>query len=196
MRAPSLPPDPPPLEPGLLAESPADAGAAIVASYEELRRVARAALAAEQTGHTLQTTALVHEAWLRLTDSSAVPWHDRRRLLVVAATAMRHVLIDHARRRRAGKRGGGLVPLALDADVAAAGEAPELLLAVDDALQRLVHVAPRLAQVVELRYFLGLTDAEIATALGVTSRTVTRDWQKARAWLAAMLSDRTPDSTP
>ncbi|HMS02957.1 MAG TPA: ECF-type sigma factor [Gemmatimonadaceae bacterium] len=196
MREPALPPEPSPLETGLLAASPSDAGAALVASYEELRRIARAALAAEQTGHTLQTTALVHEAWLRLTDSSAVPWHDRRRLLVVAATAMRHVLIDHARRRRAGKRGGGLVPLALDADVAVESARPELLLAVDEALQRLAHVAPRLAQVVELRYFLGLTDAEIAAALGVTTRTVTRDWQKARAWLAAVLSDPAPDSTP
>lgn len=156
--------------------------------YDELRRLARRALDGEQTGHTLDTTALVHEAWLRLADSAQVPWEDRGRLLAVAATAMRHILVDHARKRRALKRGGAPIAVDLDKVQLSTDESLDLLVALDDALARLGALSPRLVQVVECRFFVGLTEEETATALGVTSRTVRRDWLKAKGWLAAVMS--------
>jgi RNA polymerase sigma factor (TIGR02999 family) len=152
--------------------------------YEELHRIARHHLRREAEGHTLSTTELVHEAYLRLVDQDRVQWIDRAHFLAVAARAMRRILVDHARRRLAGKRGGALRPVSLD-EVASLGtdDRAEILLTLDEALSRLAALDPRLEQVVECRFFGGLTEAEAAAALGVTDRTVRRDWVKAKGWL-------------
>jgi len=155
--------------------------------YRELREMARRRLRREQPGVTLQTTALVHETYLRLVDQRRVEWRDRGHFLALAATMMRRVLIDRARARRAGKRGSGDVAIPLT-DVAAAGLDPAVeVLAVDRALERLARDFPRPARVVELRFFGGLEMAEIGAALDVTERTAQRDWTFARAWLAREL---------
>lgn len=151
--------------------------------YEHLRRAAAAALRSESPGHTLQPTALVHEAYLKLVGSGGVPARDRGHFHALAARAMRQILVDHARRRRATKRGKGESPVALEFDLAGMAPAADEMVALDDALDRLGARDPRLRSVVELRYFGGLTDAEIGEHLGVTPRTVQRDWLKARAWL-------------
>ncbi|MEZ4456994.1 MAG: sigma-70 family RNA polymerase sigma factor [Gemmatimonadales bacterium] len=150
--------------------------------YAELRRAAEGALRAERPGHTLQPTALVHEAYLKLVGGS-IPSRDRGHFLSIAARAMRQILVDHARRRRAAKRGAGEAPVPLEIEVAGAEMPADELIALDDALERLSAVNPRLRRVVELRYFGGLSEEEIATILEVTTRTVQRDWTKARAWL-------------
>lgn len=154
--------------------------------YEALREVAGRALAREADGHTLQRTELVHEVYLRLAGSAGVHWHDRAHFLAVAARVMRQVLVDHARRRLTARRGGGELPRELDAvehALAATVPPPDDLVALDDALGRLERLSPRLRTVVECRFFGGLADREIAHALGVTERTVQRDWVRARAWL-------------
>ena len=159
--------------------------------YDELRRVASRQLDREDTGHTLDTTALVHEAYLKLVDQTRVAWADRAHFFAIAARAMRRVLLDHARRHRATKRGGGILPSTLD-DVtpigsngdADADDRAATLVALDEALIELETVDPRLSRVVECRFFGGLTEEETAEALGITARTVRRDWVKARAWLA------------
>jgi RNA polymerase sigma factor (TIGR02999 family) len=150
--------------------------------YDELRRLAHAQLRRERPGHTLGTTGLVHETYVRLVDQSRLDCHDRGRFLVAAACAMRRILVDYARRNQAARRGGGIVRLTLDDDQPAA-ERSEMLLALDEALNRLGGLDPRLSQVVECRYFAGLTEQETADALKVTRRTVQRDWAKARGWL-------------
>lgn len=150
--------------------------------YEELRRLAHAQLRRERPGHTLGTTGLVHETYVRMVDQTRVEWRDRGHFLMVAAWAMRRILVDYARRNRAARRGGGSVRFTLDADVPAA-ERGEMLLALDEALERLAALDRRLSQVVEYRYFGGLTEEETAEVLGVTRRTVQRDWAKARGWL-------------
>jgi RNA polymerase sigma factor (TIGR02999 family) len=150
--------------------------------YNELRRLAHAQLRYERRGHTLGTTGLVHETYVRLVDQTRVEWRDRAHFLGVAGWAMRRILVDYARRNRAARRGGGSVRFTLDADVPAA-ERGEMLLALDEALERLAALDPRLSQVVECRYFGGLTEQETANVLGVTRRTVQRDWAKARGWL-------------
>jgi RNA polymerase sigma factor (TIGR02999 family) len=150
--------------------------------YEELRRMAHAQLRRERPGHTLGTTGLVHETYVRLVDQTRVEWRDRRHFFVAAAWAMRRILVDYARRNRAARRGGGSVRLTLNDDLPAA-ERGEMLLALDEALDRLAALDPRLSQVVECRYFGGLTEQETADALGVTRRTIQRDWAKARGWL-------------
>ena len=150
--------------------------------YEELRRLAHAQLRSERPGHTLGTTGLVHETYVRLVDQTRVPWRDRGHFLMVAAWAMRRILVDYARRNRAARRGGGAVRFTLDQDVPAE-ERGEMLLALDEALERLAVVDQRLSRVVEDRYFGGLTEEETADVLGVTRRTVQRDWVKARGWL-------------
>ena len=150
--------------------------------YDELRRVARQALARERESHTLQATELVHEAYFKLVGAE-VAWQDRSHFLAVAARAVRQLLVDHARKRQAEKRGGGAEHVTLgDAD-AALSVPDEELIALDEALARLDHVEPRLRAVVEYRFFAGLTEREIAEVLGVTERTIQRDWVKARAWL-------------
>jgi RNA polymerase sigma-70 factor, ECF subfamily len=150
--------------------------------YEELKRIAHVRLRHERPGHTLDTTGLVHETYVRLVDQTRVEWRDRGHFLVAAAWAMRRILVDYARRNRAARRGGGQVRLTLDDDAPAA-ERGEMLLALDEALERLAALDPRLGRVVECRYFGGLTDQETADTLGVTRRTVQRDWVKARNWL-------------
>lgn len=166
------------------------------AVYAELRRQARLALRHESEGHTLQTTALVHEAWLRLDAQHDARWESRTQFFAVAAQMMRRVLVDHARTRRALKRGGGGAAAevtlgAVDREGAASGTAPGResaldpvdLLALDDALARLAALDPHKARLVELRYFAGLSIAEAAEALGVSPATVGRDWAIARMWL-------------
>ncbi len=150
--------------------------------YEELRQVARRALRRERPDHTMRPTELVHEAFLKL-GSAEAPWQDRAHFFGVAARAMRQILVDHARRRMAGKRGGGMVATTLEDVGAEEGLPPEEVLALDAALDRLEKLDPRLRALVEYRFFGGLSDKEIAELLQVSERTVNRDWAKARAWL-------------
>lgn len=151
--------------------------------YEELRRIAHAHLLRERRDHTLSTTALVHEAYLRLVDQTRVEWQDRAHFCAVAARAMRRILVDYARRRQAQKRGGKEQPLPLDEARVAVDEQATLLLSLDQALDRLSALNERLAAVVEYRFFGGLTEKETAEVLDVSARTVRRDWVKAKAWL-------------
>jgi len=153
--------------------------------YDELRRQARLALRGEHEGHTLQPTALVHEAWLRLGDQRDAHWESRTQFFAVAAQTMRRVLLDHARARGALKRGGGAEQVALT-DSAAVTDTPidtVDLIALDDALTRLAAMDPQKARLVDLRYFAGLSIPEAAEVLGVSTATVTREWAVARAWL-------------
>jgi len=156
--------------------------------YDELRRVARARLRQEHPGHTLQATALVHEAYLRLVGSRLPTPQNRTHLFGVAARLMREILVDHARRKAAGKRGGAATLIALDESVAA----PEIgtldLLALDEALTELHALDERLCRVVELKFFAGLNIDETAQALRVSTATVERDWTVAKAWLHQRLS--------
>jgi RNA polymerase sigma factor (TIGR02999 family) len=165
--------------------------------YDELRRAASRLLERERPGHTLMSGDLVHEAWLRLGLSAndgaqpVVPASDRSHFLAITVRAMRQVLVDHARRWGAHKRGGGAVRVTLDERDGAQLTSPEELLALFDAIEHLGDVDARLRQVVELRYLAGLTEEETAAALDVTTRTVQRDWAKARAWLyRQMYADR------
>jgi RNA polymerase sigma factor (TIGR02999 family) len=156
--------------------------------YEELRRIASRALRREQTGHTLGTTGLVHEAYLRLVDQTRLQYHDRAHFYGIAARAMRQILVDYARRHRAAKRGGNQRAIALDEVIMAVEDRAEALLALDEALKELEALDPRLGQVVQCRFFGGLTEEETGEVLGVTARTVRRDWLKAKGWLHHQLS--------
>lgn len=157
-------------------------------AYQEMRAIAHRRLRALAPGGTLSTTALVHEAYLKLADASRPAAQDRAHFLAVASLAMRHVLVDRARERNALKRGGIRQRVTLDdADLAVDADA-DVLLQLDEALTTLAAFEPRLAQVVECRFFGGLTDAETAGALGLTSRTVQRDWVKARVLLRRALA--------
>jgi len=154
--------------------------------YEELRALAEAQLKRERAGHTLQPTALVHEAFLKLTGQSAAKYESRAHFLAIAATAMRRVLVHHAEKHRSLKRGGDLVRR--DVDTAPEMTAPESgdpvdLLALDEALSRLAQLDERKSKVVEMRYFAGLSVEETAAALGSSPATVKRDWEFARVWL-------------
>jgi RNA polymerase sigma factor (TIGR02999 family) len=156
--------------------------------YSELRRIAHRQLAAEPTGHTLSTTALVHEAYLRFAREEHAEWSNRGQFFAVASRTMRRVLVDYARRHWAQRRGGAVqqtIPLdqADDAGALAVASRADDLLALDEALERLAIVDERLGRVVECRFFGGLTEAETAEALGISQRTVTRDWLMARGWL-------------
>jgi RNA polymerase sigma factor (TIGR02999 family) len=151
--------------------------------YDELRRIAHRELQRERRDHTLSTTDVVHEAYLKLAEHQRVSSGEQVRFLAVAATAVRRALVEHARRRDAAKRGGGHRPVTLDEDAIAVAVGSDDLLALDDALTRLAALDDRLARVVECRYFGGLTEEETAAALGVTARTVRRDWVKAKGWL-------------
>ncbi len=156
--------------------------------YEELLRIAHTRLLAEPTGHTLNTTALVHEAYLRLVDQTQVDWRDRTHFLAVASMAMRRILVDHARKHRAAKRGGARKPVQLDAvDLSVEGRA-DMLIELDEALTRLAEVDERLSRVVEYRFFGGMTEEQTAEALGVTSRAVRSDWAAAKGLLYQELS--------
>lgn len=160
--------------------------------YDELRRAAARMLAGERVGHTFNPSDLVNEAWMRLglrneNGAAALPAADRSHFLGLTVRAMRHVLIDHARRRLAEKRGAGARRVTLDDGVEGAESSPEELLGLFDALEKLGAIDTRLRQVVEYRYLAGFTEEETAQALSVTTRTVQRDWVKARAWLYRQL---------
>ena len=149
----------------------------------ELRRIAHHYMRAENGGHTLQTTALVNEAYLKLIDQAQVDWQNRAQFLGIAAKLIRQILVDHARTSRRRKRGGGERLLALDGGFVLPSAKPDALVALDDALCDLARFDPRKAQVVELRYFGGLTAEETAEALGVHPNTVLREWSLAKSWL-------------
>ncbi len=151
-------------------------------TYEELRLIAERQLRGERVGHTLSATALVHEAYLRLVDESSVPWQNRRHFYAMAARACRRVLVDHARKRLAQKRGSQWIRITLRDDAAVDRESEEVI-ALNDALERLEHVDPVLSQIVEYRYFGGFTERETADLLEVSDRTVRRGWVKAKGWL-------------
>jgi len=156
--------------------------------YDELKTIARRQLSARGPGNTLTTTGLVHEAYLKLLEQQRVTVRDRNHLVALASLVMRHVLVDRARARLAEKRDGHRQRVPLDAELIAAEDQPEAMLQLNDAIERLALVDPRLAHVVDCRFFGGLTDDEIAEALGVTRRTVQRDWVKARLLLRRALS--------
>ena len=151
--------------------------------YEELRQQAARYLRKERPNHSLQATALINEAFLRLIDVTDVQWQNRAHFFGIAAKLMRRILVDHARRRDAEKRGGSQVCLTLDEGLAWASEPDVDLLAIDEALDKLAIIDEQQARVVELRFFSGLTVEETATALGISPKTVKRDWSVARAWL-------------
>ena len=159
--------------------------------YSELRRIARALMKGERRQQTLQTTALVHEAYLRLTGGRPVAWESRTHFLAVAATVMRRILVDHARARQSDKRGGGLVVSAADLTLGDPHQSdPARLLALDAALERLAALDGRQCQIVEMRFFAGMTVEETAHALNISPRTVKREWQMARAWLYGELTQK------
>jgi RNA polymerase sigma factor (TIGR02999 family) len=159
--------------------------------YPELRLIARRYMKNEREANTLQTTALVHEVYLRLVDVAKVEWHQRAQFFAMAAQMMRRILVDAARARGSQKRGGQTPKVNIE-ETAVLSVAPERsILAVDEALTALSQVAPRQAKVVELRYFGGLTEDEIVAALNISPRTVRRDWDLARAWLLRELSNTT-----
>ena len=155
--------------------------------YGELHRLAARQMHRERPGHTLQTTALVHETYLRLCRSEPVDWQDRSHFFAVAAQQLRRVLVDYARRGQSEKRGGGQIKISLaDADCPVV-DRDERLLAIDEALARLEALDRRAAKVIELRYFGGLSEKEAAEALGISVATLKRDWDFARTWLASQL---------
>jgi RNA polymerase sigma factor (TIGR02999 family) len=157
--------------------------------YDDLRRIAHRRLRAERAGHTLGTTAVVHEAYLQLVDQATATWRDRAHFFAVAARVIRHILIDYARRRGAQKRGGGEVQFSLREDLTGSDPKTVELLELDQALSRLAEFDPRLERIVECRFFGGMTMEDTATALGVSQRTAERDWTRAKAYLYQALGD-------
>jgi len=157
--------------------------------YEELRRLARRYMRRERVGHTLQTTALINEAYLRLIEQQQVQWHNRAHFFAISAQLMRRILVDHARSHTRAKRGGGMLKISLDEAVVPSPKRAAELVALDDALQTLATVDLRKSQVVELRFFGGLSVEETAEVLKVTPMTVTRDWKTAKAWLHREMSN-------
>jgi RNA polymerase sigma factor (TIGR02999 family) len=162
--------------------------------YEQLRRIAHRQLGSEATGHTLSTTGLVHEAFLKLVDQTRAQWQDRAQFFAIAASAMRRVLVEYARRTNAARRGGGSngkkrAPISVEDVQIPVAERAAVLVDLDEALQRLALVDARLAQIVECRFFAGLTESETAAALSISQRTVARDWVVAKGWLLQELGD-------
>jgi RNA polymerase sigma factor (TIGR02999 family) len=151
--------------------------------YDELRRLAHHYMSRERPGHTLQTTALVNEAYLRLIDQKNVSWQNRAHFFGIAARLMRHILVEHARNRQAAKRGGAQIKLSLSKVDRIASRPDVNLIALDEALGRLEAIDPQKSRIVELRYFGGLSIEETAEVVGVSPATVKRDWSLARAWL-------------
>jgi len=183
----------------LLLELPPDglgnasvSGPLLEAVYPELRRLAGSLMRRERADHTLQATALVHEAYLKLVDQDRCDWKDRAHFLGIAARAMRQILVDHARGRAAQKRGGGWRRVTLDTASGGGDAGAFELVALDDALRRFAEIDPRAARGVELRVFGGMTVAEIAHIQGVSRRTVDSDWAMARLWLARELGGKDP----
>ncbi|HEX5705424.1 MAG TPA: sigma-70 family RNA polymerase sigma factor [Pyrinomonadaceae bacterium] len=163
--------------------------------YDELRRLARSFLVKERGDHTLQPTALVHEAYVRLVDQTRVNWQNRAHFYGIAARMMRRVLVDHARAHAAEKRGGGAIRLSIDDVQVPLEQRAADFVALDEALEKLSQFDKRKGKVVEMRFFGGLNDEEIAEVLGVTTRTVLRDWKKARLWLYRELSTSEPPAS-
>lgn len=159
----------------------------------ELHRLARHYMRQERPGHTLQTTALLDDAYLRLAETAQPQWQNRAHFFAVAAQVMRRIMVDHARQRRAAKRGGSAIKVQLDEGAAVTPSRADELLALDEALEKLAAFDKRKAEVVEMRYFGGLTMEEIADVLKIHVNTVTRDWRAARAWLSAALSGENMD---
>jgi RNA polymerase sigma factor (TIGR02999 family) len=158
----------------------------IRAVYPELRRLAHAQLSRERPGHLLNTTAIVHEAYLRLAPDGS-PWNDRQHFLRAASAVIRHLLVDFARQRDSGKRGGGARPVTLNEEACAAEDDSLAVIALDDAIKRLAEIDPRLERIMECRYFAGLSVAETAEALGMSVRSVEREWRRARGYLLRAL---------
>ena len=156
--------------------------------YPELRRLAKRHMARESPEHTLQTSALINEAYLKLIDQQSVPWQNRSHFFAVAAQVMRHILIDHARRQHYDKRGAGAQHIPLDeAAIVQQGRAAQLV-ALDEALNALADLDPRRSQIIELRFFGGLSAEEIAEVMKISPATVQREWQAAKAWLHHMMT--------
>ena len=158
--------------------------------YDDLRRVAARCMRSQNPGHTLQTTALVHEAYMRLTREQDRTWENRAQFFGMSAQIMRNLLVDHARAAAAAKRGGRTVTVVMDDAPEFTTVSPEDLLAVDDALKRLAEFDPRGARIVELRFFVGLTTDEIAEVMGISEKTVKRDWSAAKSLLRTELRSR------
>jgi RNA polymerase sigma factor (TIGR02999 family) len=156
--------------------------------YPELHKIAQSHLAKERPGHTLQPTALVNEAFLKLADQSRVQWKGRKHFLVIAAAVMRRILVDHARQRLRGKRGGGAQRVELTEDMAGKLGEPEDVLAIDDAMRKLQELDERQARIVELRFFGGFTVPEVADLMNLSTRLVEGEWQMIRAWLRRELA--------
>ena len=152
--------------------------------HQELRRLARRYMFGERPGHTLQTTALVNEAYLRLVNSRQVSWQNRTHFFAISAQLMRRILVDYARARGSQKRGGGVPKVTLDEELMAPQEKGQDLVALDDALKALAHIDPRKCKVIELRFFGGLSVDETAEVLKISPDTILRDWRLAKAWLA------------
>ena len=163
--------------------------------YEHLRRLAASYMRRERPDHTLQATALVNEAYLRLVSQKRISWQDRAHFFAIAARLMREILVEHARAHQTEKRGGKLEKLPLDQSLEFSPAKSRELIDLDDALESLARLDPQQARVVELRFFGGLTEEETAEVLGISSRTVKRDWVTARAWLHGELSVRKKSSS-
>jgi RNA polymerase sigma-70 factor (ECF subfamily) len=161
--------------------------------YNELHRLAVRRLRHERPNHTLQATALVHEAYMKLAEQPGARWQNRAQFFAVASQAMRRILVDYARTQQRAKRGGKQLRVTLEDVCVVSPRITEEILAVDESLARLEKVDPRQARVVELRYFTGLTTEEAAEALGISAKTVIREWNVAKAWLYADLKERNPD---
>jgi len=157
--------------------------------YTELRQLAHRYMRRERPGHTMQTTALIHEAYLRLVDQNQVRWQHQAHFFGIAARLMRQILIEHARSRTRAKRGGGVGTISLDEAAIVSQARATALLALDDALERLATIDPRKSQVVELRFFGGLSVEEAAQVLNIAPNTVLRDWRMAKAWLRREISN-------
>lgn len=161
----------------------------------ELRRIARYQMSHERPGHTLQATALVNEAYLKLAGQEPFEWHDRAHFYAVCAQVMRHILIDHARAHARDKRGGGAIQVSLSEVAVMGAEQAGDFVALDEALRALEVVDPQKGRIVELRYFAGLTIDETAEVLKISPRTVRREWRRAKAWLYRMISEGGGDET-
>lgn len=160
--------------------------------HAELRRIAQSQMRQERPGHTLQATALVNEAYLKLAGQDGFEWHDRAHFFAVCAQVMRHILIDHARAHARDKRGGGAIQVSLDEVAVMGAEQAGDYVALDEALRLLESVDPQKGRIVELRYFGGLSIEEAADVLKISSRTVRREWRRAKAWLYRMIAEGAP----
>ena len=163
--------------------------------HSELRRIAQRQMNQERGGHTLQATALVNEAYLKLVGQQGFEWHNRAHFFAVCAQVMRHILIDHARAHARDKRGGGAIQVSLNDVAMIAEDQASNLVALDEALRLLESLDPQKGRIVELRYFGGMSIEETAEVLNVSPRTVRREWQRSKAWLYRMISEGTEDET-